>query len=198
MFIIGVTGSLKTGKSTVAAMLKRKGATVIDADKLAHEVLAKQCFKKVVQTFGKDILEKGKINRRKLAGMVFNHPQKLKMLENIIHPAVIKEIKLRIQSSRRKKEGIVVLDVPLLFEAGLDREVDLTMVVTADKKTQIQRAMKQLNITRHEALKRIKAQMPLKNKIQYADWIIKNSRSKNDTQKEVNAIWQKILQQKRN
>jgi dephospho-CoA kinase len=197
MFIIGVTGSLKTGKSTVSAMLKRKGAKIIDADKLAHELLAKQCFKKVVKTFGKNILEHGKINRRKLAALVFNHPQKLKKLEGIIHPAVIKEIKMRVQSSRRKKEGIVVLDVPLLFEAGLDREVDLTLVVTADKKTQIQRAMKQLHITRQEALSRINAQMPLKNKIQYADDVIDNSRSKRDTQKEVNAIWQKILQLKR-
>ena len=200
MFIIGVTGSLKTGKSTVAGMLARLGAKIIDADRLAHqEILSKgQCFKTIVRAFGKNIIVKGEIDRRKLAQIVFSDTKKLAKLENILHPVVIREIKKQIQALRRKKSHqIVVLDVPLLFEAGLDKLVDLTIVVTASRKTQIQRAIKKLHLSKQEALRRIKAQMPLKEKLRWADCVINNDGNLNKTRKKVTLLWQNIQSKKR-
>ncbi len=200
MFIIGLTGSLKTGKSTVAKLFKDRGVEVIDADQLAHVVINSKGkgFKKVVKVFGSEILSKGEIDRKKLARLVFNDPQALKKLEKIIHPLVIQEMRQKIRRLRKLKlKQKVLLDVPLLFETGLDRLVDFTIVVKSSRALQIKRAVQDLNISSQQAMMRIQAQMPLKEKIQWADCVIDNNGSIPNLRKKVDLIWQKVQQMKR-
>jgi dephospho-CoA kinase len=200
MAIIGLTGSLKTGKSTAAKFFKDCGAVVIDADKIVHESIQRRgkCFTKVVKIFGKEILSKGEIDRKKLGQIVFHDPKQLVKLEKIIHPVVVGEIKAAIKSYRRKQaKKVLVLDVPLLIESGLDKLVDVTVVVAAKQRLQIQRAVQQLHVSPQQALKRIQAQMPLKEKIQWADCVIENNGTIPNLRKKVHSIWQKVQQMKR-
>lgn len=200
MFIIGLTGSLKTGKSTVAKIFKDRGVQVIDADRLAHQVIGSQQkgFKKVVNVFGSEILSKGEIDRKKLARIVFHDPKALKKLEKIIHPLVIQEMRQKIRQLRKLKSNHkVLLDVPLLFETGLDRLVDFTIVVKSSRALQIKRAVQDLKISSQQAMMRIQAQMPLKEKIQWADCVIDNNGSIPNLRKKVDLIWQKVQQMKR-
>lgn len=200
MFIIGLTGSLKTGKSTAAKLFKDRGVQVIDADQLAHQVIGSQNkgFKKVIKAFGSEILSKGEIDRKKLARVVFQDPRALKKLEKIIHPLVIQEMRHKIRQLRKLKSNQqVLLDVPLLFETGLDRLVDFTIVVKSSRALQIKRAVQDLNISSQQAMMRIKAQMPLKEKIQWADCVIDNNGSIPNLRKKVDLICQKVQQMKR-
>lgn len=197
MFVVGLTGGLGTGKSTVAAMFQRLGAEVINADTIVHELLGKKggCYSAVIRAFGKEVAGKDGIDRRKLASLVFNNKQKLKKLEAIVHPKVLIEIKRRLNIYREKAfRGIVIVEVPLLFEAGFDRYVDTAVVVAAKQQKQLERSQKHLKLTRTEALRRIKAQMPLRDKIRLADIIIDNSGTKTQTLKQVKRICQKLTQ----
>ena len=197
MLVVGITGGLSTGKSTVAAMLARLGAKVINADKIVHEQLRRTggCYAPILRAFGGKIADKNGIDRKKLAALVFNDRRKLKRLETIVHPKVLAEITKRVKGYKKEaSRGIVVIEVPLLFESGFDRYVDTTIAVTTRRNTQISRSRKSLNITRTEALRRIHAQMPLRDKIRRADIIIDNSTTKTQTHKQVKAIWQKLTQ----
>jgi dephospho-CoA kinase len=193
MFVIGLTGSFQTGKSTVAKMLARKGARGIDADQLARRVLqrGRPGYKKVVVVFGPAILKGKDIDRRKLAAIVFNNKEALGRLEKIVHPLVKKDIKKALQQYNAKG-GMVVLDVPLLFEAGFDQLADQTIVVKANRRQQLQRAQQSLGMASRQAEQRIKAQWPLNKKIRLADIIIDNQGTKKETQKQVNNLWQKL------
>ena len=200
MLIVGLTGSLGTGKSTVAAMFKRKGARIIDADRIVHQLIGPRgrCYAPVVKAFGRRIVCQGRIDRKELASLVFQNERALKIVTDIIHPQVSAEIKKKIQEYRHGAfQGIVVVEVPLLFESGLDRYVDIAMVVTARRRQQIARASRQLNISQEEALRRLRAQMPLKDKIRLADMIIDNRGTKRQTQKQADGIWLKLLQNKK-
>lgn len=201
MFVVGVTGGLATGKSTVAVMFGQLGAKIIEADKIVHRHLNRGglCFAPVLKVFGPDIVTQGAVDRRKLAAVVFKNPKKLSSLVRIVHPVVKREIKRELERERQAgKHQVIVLDVPLLFEAGLDREVDLSMVVKATRPKQLERAVSHLGISRREARQRMSAQMPLKDKIRLADIIIDNSQGKTETKKQVRRIWQRIqIQQKK-
>ena len=195
MRVIGITGSLGAGKSTVAAMFAERGAKVLNADKIARQLIAPKgaCFQKVVGAFGKGILKAGRINRQEVAQRVFKNTNQLRKLERIIHPVVRKVIKMKIrQYKKRGRAVVVVIDVPLLFESKLNNDVDLSIVVKARRNTQIIRATKQLGITQADAARRIKAQMPLQKKIRLADMIIDNSGTLTSTKKQVNRIWEKL------
>jgi dephospho-CoA kinase len=195
MRVIGVTGGLGTGKSTVAAMLARLGAKVVDADKIARRLLNpdEACFGPVVRMFGRDILTRGRVDRKKVARVVFRDPARLKKLERVIHPEVRKVILSEIQKLKeRGRTAILVVDVPLLFEAGFDNLVDRSVVVTAAMAVQIERAAKKLGITKAEARRRIKAQMPLRQKIRFADIIIDNNGTLIQTKKQVKRLWEKL------
>lgn len=194
MFIIGVTGSLSTGKSTVSKYFKDLGAKVINADNIAHQVLKiPSCRNRVIKIFGKEVLRGAIIDRKKIAEVAFKNISYLKRLEKVIHPLVKKEIRSQIKVFRGlKKDGLLVVDVPLLFEAGLNKYVDRVVVVKLIEKTQLERAMKQLHISVEQARLRIKAQMPLKDKIRKADFIIDNEGSLNQTKKQVKEIWLKL------
>jgi len=195
MRVIGVTGGLGSGKTTVAGMFKDLGAKILDADKIARRQLLPKgkCFKAVIKVFGKNIVTSGKIDRKRVADRVFKDLKKLRQLEQIIHPEVRKEIIKKIQNYKvRKRKTVIVLDVPLLFESKFHRHVDISIVVKASKAVQVARATKLLGMTKAEAQRRIKAQMPLRKKIRLADMIIDNQGSLIQTKKQVKLIWEKI------
>ncbi len=195
--IIGLTGSLATGKSTVAGIFAALGAKVIDADAIAHELMHPKgaCFQSVVKLFGQDILSRGYIDRKKIAEIVFQDIKKLDQLVRIIHPEVRKEILKAIQSFKKGgKKKVVVVDVPLLFESKLHHYVDLSVVVKATQAQQVERAVDRLNITKAQARHRIKAQMPLREKIRLADIIIDNRGNITQIKKQVKRIWQELMQ----
>ena len=188
MLIIGLTGNLGCGKSTVASMFVKRGAKCIDADAITRSLLTpgNKCIKKVAKIFSGVILSSGKINRSELAKIVFNNPRELQKLTDILYPEALKVVKSQI--SRYKNEHFVILDVPLLFESGWDKITDINIVVKARYAQQIQRAQKRLGITREEIVRRLKNQMPLQEKCVLADMIIDNSQTINQTRNQVNAI----------
>lgn len=192
MTIIGITGSFGTGKSFVASVFKSLGAKVLDADKIAHKLLKKgaPAYEETVDLFGAAILAKNKdIDRGKLAAIVFADREKLEKLNSIIHPKVIREIKDKIESWRGEKA--VVIDAPLLIEANLEGMVDKLVVVKASKDTQIARCSKKFGIDEDECMARINNQMPLREKLERADFIIDNEGTKAQTKKQVTEIWRK-------
>jgi dephospho-CoA kinase len=176
MMLVGLTGGVATGKSTVAKMFRRCGAVVIDADELAREVVkpGKPAWRHIVNKFGKNVLNPDRtINRHALGAIVFRHPAKRRLLEQIIHPRVAREQqRLTKQAARTDPKAVVIYDVPLLFEASIDKRVDKTIVVTADRETQIARLKKRNGLTGAAALQRVRAQMPLFKKVQRADFVM--------------------------
>ena len=188
--IIGITGGLATGKTTVADMFVQKGAVKIDADRIAHGLLEEdqKIRDKVIDAFGEGILTGGKIDRKKLANIVFKDKDKLKKLTNILHPRIIENIKERIE-----KEGdkIIVIDAPLLMEAGLEEMMDVIIVVKAERHTQIKRAVNR-GISEEEAEAIIKNQMPLSEKIKKADYVIDNEEKIEKIKEGVERIWQNV------
>ena len=196
---VGLTGSFGTGKTTVAGIFARLGAKIIDADKINHRLMRRtgSCFHKVVRAFGNGILTRGDVDRKKIAAIVFSDPAKLKRLSKIVHPQIITEIKKEILRYRKeKKTQIIIIDAPLLIEVGLQKNVDILIVVTAGRKEQIKRVTRRMKINPSEAIRRIKSQMALREKIRWADMVIDNNGSLTKTKKEVKTIWQRLLQKK--
>jgi dephospho-CoA kinase len=176
MILVGLTGGVATGKSTVARMFKQCGAVVIDADELARAVVkpGKPAWREIVELFGKAVLNQDRsLNRQALGGIVFRNPIKRRQLERIVHPRVAREqARLTKRAARKDPHAVVIYDVPLLFEAGIDKRVDKTIVVTVDRNTQIARLKKRNSLSRAEAIRRISSQMPLAKKIQRADHVL--------------------------
>lgn len=190
--IIGLTGSFGSGKSSVARILVSCGARIIDADKLAHKSInpGGKSYRRVISVFGKSILKKDKtIDRRKLSGVVFNNESLLERLNKIIHPEVIRMINNEI---KKAKANFIVLDAPLLIEAGLKGIVDKLIVVKATQELQIRRIKKRSSLTREEILKRIKYQISLRVKARLADFIIDNSNSLRQTRIQVERVWRSL------
>jgi dephospho-CoA kinase len=176
MIVVGLTGGIATGKSTVAQMFKRCGAVIIDADQLARDVVrrGKPAWREIAKVFGEGVLnQNGSINRRALGTIVFHNRQKLRQLERIIHPRVAREQQRLVRGiAKRAPHAVVVYEVPLLFESGAHQRVDTIIVVTADRETQIARLKHRDGMTRTEALRRIKNQMPLAQKVRRADVVL--------------------------
>lgn len=189
--VIGITGSFGTGKTTVTSFFRKLGSYTISADSLAQRLILPKgrLYKKVLGTFGKDILKKNKtINRAKLANIVFGDKKKLKKLNSIIHPEVIRQINLLIKKSSK---SVVVIDVPLLVESGLHNFVDKLIVVKAKRNIQIARCLKR-GFKKENIRLRIQSQLSLAKKISLADFVIDNSKSKKLTEKQVKSIWRRI------
>jgi dephospho-CoA kinase len=191
-----VTGGFGAGKSTVAGFFKRRGARVFDADKIAHEALmpGSPTYARIARVFGSGILRKNKeVDRNKLAKVVFESGALLKKLNDIVHPYVVKRIKSGIKNVKRGgPEAVIVLDVPLLIEAGLQGMVDKVIVVKAGLGQQVERCRRSCNLSRDEVLARISSQMPVREKIRFADFVIDNTKSKERTRREVKKIWERI------
>jgi dephospho-CoA kinase len=196
MILIGLTGSVATGKSTVAKMFKKCGAIVIDADELAREVVqpGKPAWREIVRTFGRRILNLDRtIDRHALGAIVFHDKKKLRHLERIIHPRVAREqIRLTKQAAKNDPKAVVIYDVPLLFEAGIDKRVDKTVVVAATRKTQIMRLKNRNGLTRAEALRRIRSQMPLAMKRLRADYILDGTKSRESLSRDISRLFEDL------
>jgi dephospho-CoA kinase len=196
MILVGLTGGVATGKSTVAKMFKHCGAVVIDADKLAHDVVkpGKPAWREIVNEFGKTVLNADRtLNRHVLGTIVFSRPGKRRRLEHIIHPRVAREQqRLTRQAARKNPKAVVIYDVPLLFEAGIEKRVDRTIVVTADQKTQIARLKKRNGLSRAEAIRRIRSQLPLAKKIQLADHTLNGTFSRPSLRKQVSQLFKSL------
>ncbi|MHC2994362.1 MAG: dephospho-CoA kinase [Candidatus Atribacteria bacterium] len=197
--IVGLTGGIVSGKSTVAKMFKDLGAKIVDADELGHKVILphKPAWEKIIKLFGKDLLKEDlKIDRRKLGDIVFSNKKLLKKLNEITHSEIIKLIKKEIKSIKDKtdkKDDILIIDAALIYETKIDNLMDKIIVVYIDKTEQIKRLVKRDNLSAEEALKRIKSQMPIKEKIRFADYIIDNSNSLDKTREQVETIWQNLV-----
>lgn len=187
MIIIGLTGGIATGKSTVSEQLKKYGIPIIDADVIAREVVepGKPAYRQVVTEFGTsvpDLLnEDGQLNRPALGRAVFNSTENRTKLNKIVHPAVRKEIVRQILSNWLRRTPVVVLDVPLLFETKLSMLCDKTVVVVCSKEIQFHRLMQRNSfLSEDDARARIAAQMPLDEKRKRANIVIENNGTQND------------------
>lgn len=187
--VLGITGSFGSGKTTVASLFhKGRSASLIDADKIASQYIkpGSPAYKKIIRFFGTRLLKADKeINRSLLAGIVFNDLKLLSRLNKIVHPYVIKEIKEKIGTL---KAELVILDAPLLIEAGLKDLVDKLVVVTITRNAQIKRLKAKTHFTLKQILARIRSQAPLRTKARLADFIIDNSSTLEHTIKQVEAI----------
>lgn len=196
MIVIGVTGGFGTGKSTVAGLFRQLGAVVLDADVIAHALIApgKPAWRQTVKLFGKDILNRDRsVDRRKLAAIVFKDSAARKKLEAIIHPRVMRQIISSVRRMRRQgRIKRVVLDVPLLIEAGGNRFSDHLVVVTVKPAVARARLKKKYRITEEEIHARIKAQMALSAKADLADSVVDNSGSFSATKTQVRKIWNQL------
>jgi len=198
MLIIGVTGGIACGKSTVAGMFRGLGAEVIDADKIAHQAMRPRTavWKKIGELFGKDILNEDlSINREKLGKIVFSSTKERRRLEKIVHPVAIKAIKKKIKDCSNLKIQpltIIVIDAPLLIEANLTSLVDVLVVVSAWRRTQMRR-LKASGLKENEAAKRIDSQMSLRSKIKLADYVIRNNGSLAAVERQVEKVWKEII-----
>lgn len=185
--IIGITGSIACGKSTVSNYIKSKGYVVIDADKIGHEALEDNYVKeKLILAFGNEILEDNKINRQKLGELVFGNSSNLNVLNSIIHPEIRKKILEKIDKNNDKE--LIFIDVALLFEAKFDDLVDKIIVVYVDKNTQLTRLMKRNSISKKEALSRIVSQMSPIEKAKLGDYTINNNLDVINTYKQIDKI----------
>ena len=196
MLKVGLTGGYASGKSTVAKMFVELGATLIDADKLAREVVKpdKQAWFEIVAHFGKGILLKNReIDRKALGEIVFGSDAERERLNAIVHPRVLdEELKAIEEIKGRGLDAILILSVPLLIESGHYRQCDKIVVVTVDRDTQIKRLMERDGFSREESLRRISAQMPLSEKVTYADFVIDNSGSIQETEFQVKEVFKKL------
>jgi len=187
-FVLGVTGCIGSGKSTVAEMFKTRDCLLIDADSLGHDLISSgtDIYRKIVKLFGRQILKPDKsIDRKKLAGIVFAGGSALVKFNRIVHPELIRQLKQGIRSS---KKSIVILDAALIIELGLTRMLDKLVVVTARRKQRILRSQKSLGLTRKQVVLRMKSQVSQNGKLSFADFIIDNSGQVSKTQKQVSKI----------
>ncbi len=195
--LVGLTGTMGSGKSTTASMLNNMGAFIIDADAICKDLVLhdRPAWKEIVQTFGKEILQVGEqtLDRGKLAGIIFNDKGKKKQLEAILHPKVIaEEMKLAEQIFKDRPEAIVVVEAALLIESGNDQKMDKVIVVACDEEQSIQRAMKRSSLTREEAISRIQNQMPQAEKIENADFVLHNNGNQDELKLKVQALYSEL------
>lgn len=194
--IIGLTGNIASGKSTVAKYLDDLGAKVIDADQIARKIVMSHtpALKEIVDHFGQGILHAdGSLNRKKLGTLIFDNVVARQKLEDITHPRIDEEINKQISLFKElQPDGIVVLEIPLLIEVGWYKKVDQVWLVTVDEHEQLTRLMHRDKLTFKEARQRVASQMPQEEKLRYANVIIDNSKPLHKVQQQLKEIWQQI------
>jgi dephospho-CoA kinase len=196
MLRVGLTGGLASGKSFVAEQLAQLGCFVIHADKLGHDVLLPggEAYAPAVAEFGLEILDaKGLIDRRRLAAIVFNDPERLAHLNSIVHPLVRDRIHALIDDfARREPNGIAVVEAAILIETGAYKDYDRLIVAVCTEQEQLERAMRRDGLTREEALARLGRQLALSEKIKYADYVIDTSGTKQRTIEQTRAVYESL------
>jgi len=195
MLKIAITGGAGSGKSVVARMFQELGAAVLDADAVAHAVVAAgaPAWQELRKAFGPEFfLESGELDRPRMSRRVFADPQARKWLNEIVHPFVAKEIRARLQDLERQGVKMVLVEVPLLFEAGLEGGYDKVIVVDADPREQMERLKARDQRAAGEILGIIDAQMPLAEKVSRADYVVDNRGPLEETRRQVQIIWENL------
>lgn len=194
--LVGLTGGIGSGKSTVSRMFRDLGCLIIDADLLAREVVepGQPAYDTIVAEFGREILEPdGQIDRKKLGILVFNDPEKRKRLEELTHPEIrARQAGILEALAADGFDGIVIFDAALLVETGRAKNMDRLVVVTTDEATQTKRLVLRDNISSEEAVRRIRSQMPLSEKVKLAHYVIDNSGSPDATLRQVKEVHRKL------
>lgn len=195
---VGLTGGIASGKSLVAGELERLGARIVDADRISREVVrpGTPANAGIVEAFGPEVLlEDGGIDRKKLGSIVFSDPRKLEVLNSITHPRIRERIReLVSEAERSTPSALIVIDAALLIERGLYSEMSKVIVVYVDEKTQAERLARRDHITPEEAQKRIRSQMPLKEKLKYADYVIDNNGEPESTLERVREVYRELAE----
>ena len=205
--IVGVTGGIACGKSTVSKLLSEKGAISINSDEIGHQLLrhGSPVMEALLEAFGADILdESGDVNRTKLGAIVFNNKAARERLNAIMHPPIVQQS--RFEANRLVTEDancVVLIDAPLLIEANSQDTVDIIVVVTASMQTQLQRLLERAIAqnrppSQTEAQARIDSQMPLSEKVKYADFVLENDGTFVELERKVDGLWHEIRHLKTN
>jgi dephospho-CoA kinase len=194
--LLGVTGGIATGKSTVTRMLEEMGAAVIDFDILSREVVApgSPAWRQIVDYFGRDVLQKDEtLDRKKVAEIVFHRPEKRKMLEEFTHPRIFEKYLRTVEAVLAKNHRAVIqVVIPLLIEAGLQSFCHKILLVYTPESVQIERLMQRDGISREMAESILRAQMPIEEKKRYADYIADNSGPLGDIRDQLSGIWAEL------
>lgn len=191
--ILGLTGGIGTGKSTVAKMLREKNIPVVDTDSISKEIIE---YPEIIEKIKAEISSKifnneNKLDRKKLSEIVFENKDKLKKLNEIMHPVILKKMWEEVEKLK-KDYKIIVVDIPLLFEINMENEVDKVLLIYSSKEIQIERIMNRDGRSREEAIKIINSQMPLYKKREKSDYIIQNNDSLEKLKKNLDKVVQKL------
>jgi len=193
--IVGLTGGLAAGKNLVAAFLDEFGAEIIDADRIAREIVepGREAYHAIVETFGKHVVsEGGNIDRARLGQIVFTDKASLEKLNRIMHPRIIEEEKKMVQALLGKRPGaLIVINAPLLIESGNYKEVDKIIVVDIDEELQLERAVAK-GLTPEEARARMQCQMKRADRLRYADFTIDNSHDRATTKEKTKKLFNSL------
>ncbi len=195
MFVIGLTGGLGSGKSTVAEMLRELGAEILNADQIGHQVYAPggPAYRDIIDAFGTQVLAAdGTVDRRRLASIVFQDPQALQRLNAITHPRIREAIRQRLQELAARGVEVAVLEAALLLEAGWDDLVDEVWVTVCPPEVAARRAAQRSGISMEEALARVRAQMPVEERARRAQVIIHTETDLEDTRRQVEREWARL------
>jgi dephospho-CoA kinase len=187
-FVVGIGGNIGSGKTTLAKIFQKFGAKIIDADKIGWSLLKQSTkeYRKIIHSFGKSILDRNQeINRKKLGEIVFANTKRLHLLNQIIHPALLTKIRQEI----RKQKGIVILDAALLFNWGLEKKINASILVSATKRLKIERS-RLAGMARKTAEVRLSKQLPEKIMAKRADFVIKNNGTPEDLWNKAEELWQ--------
>ena len=197
VLILGITGNIASGKSTISKELARRGAVVVDADQLAREVVesGSSALKKIVKLFGTEVLQKdGDLDRDRLGQMVFADIKVRAMLNRIIHPEIAKKSTEQLQQLKQRTDiPLIVYEAPLLFEVGAETRVDKVLVVKIDPEEQLKRLQARDGSGKTAAQQRIAAQMSQQQKIDRADFIIDNSGTVAETLQQIDLLWPQLV-----
>jgi len=194
--IVGLTGGVASGKTTVSEALREEGAILIDADQIARELVQPQtpAWQELVRAFGNEILDRnGSIHRQKLASLIFSNPRQRSLLNQILHPRIKEEIGRRLKNIQQKNpEAIVVIDAPLLIETGGHREMDKVIVVVSTEAQQIERLRRRNQLSEEQARAMLSSQMSLEEKTRVADYVICNEGSPEETRQKARNIFKEL------
>ncbi len=197
MLRVGLTGNIASGKSSAARVFAELGATVIDADGIAHELMSPghETYEKVIEAFGERILNPDRtIDRRLLGGIIFAEEEKRLLLNSLVHPPVIAEVDRRVaEAARANPRGVIIVDAALMVETGYHRAYDRLIVVTCSPSLQMARLINRDGLTIEQARARIASQMPVEEKLKVAHYAIDTSGTFRETREQIEAIYRDLL-----
>ncbi len=194
--VVGLTGGIASGKSTVSRLFVEAGVPVICADELAREVVkaGSPGLAEIRRAFGDEVIDpQGELDRAAMARVVFHQADRRELLESIIHPRVAKEKEKRLTKLQRQGYSLAIVDVPLLYETGWDRFCNLVIVVTVSRETQEERLRARDGMSREDARARVDAQMPIEEKVERADRVVDNSGSVQHTREQIDSLVKELM-----